>query len=52
VEDVAGDDDDIGGKLDRLVDRVPERSRDIRLALVDPSRGQTLILAIAEVEVA
>jgi hypothetical protein len=52
VEDVARDDDHIGSELNRLLDRVPERARDVRLALVDTSRGETLILAITEVEVA
>jgi hypothetical protein len=51
MEHVARDEHEIRRELDRAVDRARERLRHVRLALVDPARGESLVLAVAEVEV-
>jgi hypothetical protein len=51
MEHVAGDEHDLGRELDGLVDRPREGLRDVRLALVDPTRSQPLILAVSEVQI-
>ena len=51
VKDVAADENELGTKCDRLVDRRLKRARDVCLPLVDPTRSQTLVLPESEVEV-
>jgi hypothetical protein len=51
VEHVAGDEHDLGRELDGLVDRPREGLGDVRLALIDPTRSQPLILAVSEVQI-
>jgi hypothetical protein len=51
VEHVASDEHDLGRELDRLVDRPREGLGDVRLALIDPTRSQPLILAVSEVQI-
>jgi len=51
VENVPGDQHEVRPELDDLVDHTPQRFRDIRLALVDASRGLSLVLPEAEVDV-
>jgi hypothetical protein len=51
VKHIAGDDDDVGRKLDRLVDCARERLGDVGLSLIDAARSQPLILAEAEMQV-
>ena len=51
MKHIAGDEDDIGRKLDRLVDCSRERLGDVGLSLIDAARSQPLILAEAEVQI-
>jgi len=51
VEDVAGDEDEIGGQRDDAIHHPAEDRGDVGLALVFSSRRLPLELAIAEVEV-
>jgi hypothetical protein len=51
MEHVTGDEHDLGGKLDDLVDRARERLRNVRLALIDAARSQPLILAVSQVQI-
>ena len=51
VEHVAGDDDQLGRYLDDAIEGSAKRVRHVRLALIDPSWSETLILPIAEVEI-
>jgi hypothetical protein len=51
VKDVPREQHHIGTQLDRAIDGALEGSRDVRLALVDASRGQPLILPKAEMNV-
>ena len=51
VKHVAGDEHQLRLELDHPVDDAPQRSRDIRLALVDPRGSLPLVLSEAEVYV-
>jgi hypothetical protein len=51
MEHVAGDEHDLGRELDDLVDRTRERQRNVRFALIDPTRSQPLILAVSQVQI-
>jgi hypothetical protein len=51
VKDVTSNEHQLGTQLDDAVDHPPQRQRDIRLALVDASRGLSLILSEAEMNV-
>jgi hypothetical protein len=51
VEHIAGDDHDIRAQRDHAINRVAERIRDVRFALVDPVGRQPVVLAEAEMEV-
>ena len=51
VEDVAGQEHQIGSQRNRRLDRPTECEGDIRFALIDPARCQPLILPVAQVEI-
>jgi hypothetical protein len=51
MEHVAGDEHELGRELDDLVHRARERLRDVRLALIDPARRQSLVLPVSEMEI-
>jgi hypothetical protein len=51
MEHIAGDEHHLGRELDDLVDRAREGLGDVRLALIDPTRSQPLILAVSEVQI-
>jgi hypothetical protein len=47
VEDIPGDEHQIGPQLDHYVDYATQRRRDIRLTLVDPGGRLSLVLSEA-----
>ena len=51
VEEIAGDDDDIGLGLDDLPYGLVEHPGNVNLTLVEAERGLAVVLAIAEVDV-
>ena len=51
MKEITRDQDEIRLEIDRPVDRVLERGRHIGFALIDPGRGQTLILPEPQVQV-
>ena len=51
MEQVAGDDDDIGARREDAVHRLPKRRGRVGLALVDAGRGLAVVLPEAEMEV-
>jgi hypothetical protein len=51
MKDVASDDYDIWAQLDHAIDRASKDGRDIRFPLIDPCRGQPMILPEAKMQV-
>jgi hypothetical protein len=48
VENVAGDDDDIGRERDDAIDGASKRVRDIRFALIDSGWREPMVLPEAQ----
>ena len=51
VEHVAGDENHVRLERDDLIQRAHERARHVGLALIEPTRGEPMVLPVAEVQV-